>query len=115
MRSSERQSSVSSGMSCDAKTARPAVAVSRTSNRGVDGAPTGSDFAASRGGADEAEDGREMLQADEAVVEVGSSEEYIVNVGTDVRRVIDRRAALDNQCSGREVDSCAAGQASGSQ
>ena len=84
VRSSERQSSVPSGIGCDAKTARPAVAVSRTSNRGVDGAPTGGDFAVSCGGADEAEDGREMLQAEEAVVEVGSSEGYIVMFGTDV-------------------------------
>jgi len=84
VRSSERQSSVPSGMGCDAKTARPAVGVSRTSNRGIDGAPTGSDFTASRGGADDAEDGREMLQAEEAVVDVRSSEGYIVMFGTDV-------------------------------
>lgn len=70
-------------MGCDAKTARPAVGVSRTSNRGVDGAPTGSDFSASRGGADEAEDGREMLQVEEAVVEVSSSAGYIAMFGTE--------------------------------
>lgn len=71
-------------MGRDAKTARPAVGVSRTSNRGVDGAPIGSDPEASRGGDDEAEDGREMLQAEEAVVELGSSEGYIVARSVDV-------------------------------
>lgn len=84
-------------MGCDAKTARPAVGVSRTSKRGVEGAPTGGDVAAAGDGAEEAEDGREMLQADDAVVEVGSSEGYIVVLGTDVRRVGDRRAGLDSQ------------------
>lgn len=61
-----------SGIACDANTARPALGVSRTSNRGVDGAPAGSGFAKSSDGADEAEDGREMLHAEDAGVEVES-------------------------------------------
>lgn len=71
-------------MCCEAKTARPAVGVSRTSNRSVEGAPAGSDFVGSLDGTDEADDGRDMLHAEDAVVEVGSSEGYMAMFGTDV-------------------------------
>lgn len=67
-----------SGISWEAKTARPAVGVSRISKRGVEGAPGGRALENSVGGAEDADEGRDMLHADDAVVEVGSSEGYIV-------------------------------------
>jgi hypothetical protein len=66
-------------MSWVAKTARPAVGVSRISKRDVEGTPGGSTLDVLVGGAEEADEGLEMLHADDAVVEAGSSDGYIVD------------------------------------
>ena len=56
--------------------------MSRISKKGVEGAPGGSGLEDSVDGAEDAEDGRDMLQAEDAVVEVGSSEGYILMIGS---------------------------------
>lgn len=70
-------------MGRDANKARPAACVSRTSNRGVWGTPAGVGLLDPSDGAEEAEDGREMLHAEDAVVEVESSEGHIVMFEND--------------------------------
>lgn len=62
-----------------AKTARPAAGVSRISKNELEGTPAESELGAEVDGAEEVEDGRDALQADDAVVEVGSSEGYMVD------------------------------------
>jgi hypothetical protein len=63
VRSLDRNTSVSSRMSCDAKTARPAVGVWRISKSGEVGAPAGKPLGDSEGGAEEVDEGLEMLDA----------------------------------------------------
>lgn len=63
MRSLDWKTSVSLGVSCEAKTARPAVWVWRISKSGEVGAPAGRPDGASIGGAEEEDDGLETLEA----------------------------------------------------
>lgn len=60
--------------------ARPAVGVSRISKYRVEGAPTGC-FEGKSSGAEDDEDGRDMLYVEEPVVDAGSSEGYMAKVG----------------------------------
>lgn len=76
-----------SGIFWLAKTARPADGVSRISKYRVEGAPVGRSFDGSAGGAEDDEDGRDVLYAEEAGVERRSSEGYIMN---------DRRPLYDS-------------------
>jgi len=84
------------GTSWRAKTARPAVGVSRISKYCVEGAPTGSVLEGSASGAEDDEDGRDMLYDEDAVVEPGSSEGSILG---DKRLMYGQRSVVsDLEC-----------------
>ena len=73
MRSSERHTSVPSGISWVAKTARPAVGVCRTWKREDIGAPAGRSFGVSVGWIEEADEGRERLKTESLATGIDES------------------------------------------